>query len=149
MSGNVSYAKASITAEAALRVVRASVAAAEQIGHPFVIIVVDESGVPKASLRMDGAALLAVQIAQDKAYTAAGFGISTDDWFDFISRDEQLRFAAPSAIDRLVPFGGGFPLVVDGSVVGGLGVSGGLLSQDVQVARAGLAALAHTPKLLP
>ena len=114
---------------------------AREIGQPMVIAVVDEAGVLKAFSRMDGAALLSVQVAQDKAYTAAGFGLSTDGWHDFIKNDPPLAAGAPAGIDRLVIFGGGYPIKVGEQVVGGIGVSGGHYSQDMDVARAGLAAL--------
>jgi uncharacterized protein GlcG (DUF336 family) len=107
----------------------------------MVIAVVDEAGVLKAFSRMDGAALLSVQVAQDKAYTAAGFGLSTDGWHDFIKNDPPLAAGATAGIDRLVVFGGGYPIKAGDQVVGGIGVSGGHYSQDMEVARAGLAAL--------
>lgn len=131
--------KASITAEAAEQLLRAAEAKAREIGVPMVIAVVDESGVLKAFSRMDGAALLSVQIAQDKAYTAVSFGIPTHGWFDFIKDDPPLLHGIVNT-PRLVVFGGGYPVQVDGAVVGGLGVSGGHYHQDMQVAEAALAA---------
>ncbi|MEU5904513.1 heme-binding protein [Micromonospora sp. NPDC047527] len=136
------FKKNSITVDAAQRIVGAAIAKAEQIGLPCVIAVVDESGVLKAFARMDGAALLSVQVAQDKAYTAAGFGMPTDGWYDFIKDDGPLATGATAGIDRLVVFGGGFPVTEDGAVIGGIGVSGGHYSQDMEVARAGLEAVA-------
>lgn len=138
---NSTFTKPSITAAAALRAIQASVAKAEEMGSPFVIVVCDESGLVKASVRMDNAPVLSIQVAEDKAYTAACFGMSTADWFDFLKGDEPLKLGAPTAIKRLVPFGGGFPITVDGVVVGGIGVSGGHWSHDAEVAQAGLDAL--------
>jgi uncharacterized protein GlcG (DUF336 family) len=135
------YAKSSISTEAAHRLIAAAEAKAGELGKPFVIAVVDDDGVLKAFSRMDGAALLSVQVAQDKAYTAVGFGMPTDGWHDFIKDDPPLAAGAPSGIDRLVVFGGGYPLMVDGQLVGGIGVSGGHYSEDMQIAEAGLAAL--------
>jgi uncharacterized protein GlcG (DUF336 family) len=135
------YEKPSITTELAHRMIAAAEQKAQAMGHSFVIAVVDESGVLKAFSRMDNAALLSVQIAQDKAYTAAGFGMSTDQWHDFIKDDPPLAAGAPSGIERLVVFGGGYPITVNGQLVGGIGVSGGHYSQDMEVARAGLAVL--------
>jgi uncharacterized protein GlcG (DUF336 family) len=135
------YAKSSITTEAAHRLIGAAEAKAGELGKPFVIAVVDDNGVLKAFSRMDGAPLLSVQVAQDKAYTAVGFGMPTDGWHDFIKDDPPLAAGAPSGIDRLVVFGGGYPLTVDGEVVGGIGVSGGHYSEDMQVAEAGLGEL--------
>jgi uncharacterized protein GlcG (DUF336 family) len=135
------FDKASISTDLAHRMIAAAEAKANQMGIPFVIAVVDESGVLKAFSRMDGAALLSVQVAQDKAYTAVGFGMPTDGWYDFIKDDPPLSAGATTGIDRLVVFGGGFPIEIDGTRVGAIGVSGAHWSQDMEVARAGLAVL--------
>ena len=135
------FPKASITTEAARQAIVAAEAKASEIDTPMVIAVVDDGGVLKAFSRMDGAALLSVQIAQDKAYTAVGFSMPTHGWYDFIKDDPPLAGGAPSGIDRLVIFGGGYPIQVDGRIVGAIGVSGGHYSQDQQVAEAGLEAL--------
>ena len=132
------YAKRSISTEAAHRMIAAAEAKAGELGKPFVIAVVDDDGVLKAFSRMDGAALLSVQVAQDKAYTAVGFGMPTHGWHDFIKDDPPLRDGATTGIDRLVVFGGGYPLQVGDDVVGAIGVSGGHYSEDQQVAEAGL-----------
>ena len=132
--------KSSISAAAAADVIRAAEAKAAEIGVPMVIAVVDESGVLKAFSRMDGAALLSVDIAQDKAYTAVSFGISTDGWFDFIKNDPPLLHGIVKT-PRLIVFGGGYPLKVGDAVIGGIGVSGGHYEQDMVVAQAGVAAL--------
>ncbi len=135
------FAKASISSEAARRLITAAEAKAAELGKPFVTAVVDDGGVLKALSRMDGAPLLSVQVAQDKAYTAVGFALPTHGWHDFIKDDPPLAAGAPSGIDRLVVFGGGYPIVVADQLVGGIGVSGGHYSEDMQVAEAALAAL--------
>jgi uncharacterized protein GlcG (DUF336 family) len=135
------FEKSSISSDLAHRIIAAAEAKAHELGHPMVIAVCDESGVLKAFSRMDGAALLAVQVAQDKAYTAIGFGIPTDGWHDFIKDDPPLALGAPASIDRLVIFGGGYPISIGGKVVGGVGVSGGHYTQDMEVAQAGLSAV--------
>src|SRR5436853_3249790 len=119
------FSKQSVSAELAHRLIEAAERHATQMGHAFAIAIVDESGVLKAFSRMDGAPLLSIQIAQDKAYTAAGFGMPTHGWHDFIKDDPPLADGAPSGIDRLVIFGGGYPIEIDGQVVGAIGVSGG------------------------
>lgn len=111
------------------------------MGHGFVVAIVDESGVLKAFSRMDGTPLLSVQVPHDKAYTAAGFGLVTDAWHDFVKNDPPFAAGAPTGIDRLVVFGGGYPINIGGRVVGGVGVSGGHYSQDMEVAKAALAVL--------
>jgi uncharacterized protein GlcG (DUF336 family) len=133
------FQKPSVSADLARRMIAAAEDKARQIGVAMNIAVVDESGILKAFSRMDGAALLSVQIAQDKAYTAVGFGMPTHGWFDFIKDDPPLAAGAAPGIDRLVIFGGGYPVTVDGVVVGAIGVSGGHYSQDQEVAEAGLA----------
>jgi uncharacterized protein GlcG (DUF336 family) len=135
------FPKASITAEAAHQVIAAAEAKAEEISTPMCIAVVDDGGNLKAFSRMDGAALLSVQVSQDKAYTAVGFGMPTHEWHDFIKDDPPLRDGATAGIERLVVFGGGYPIKVDDQVVGGIGVSGGHWTQDQEVAEAGLATL--------
>lgn len=133
-----SVSKPSVSADLARRVIARAVAHADSVGKGFTIAVVDESGVLKALHRMDGAPLISVQIAQDKAYTAAGFGIPSHAWHDFIKDDPPLADGAPTGIDRLVIFGGGYPIVRDEVVIGAVGVSGGHYSEDMEVALAGL-----------
>jgi uncharacterized protein GlcG (DUF336 family) len=132
---------ATITTDAAHRMIAAAEAKATEMGVPMCIAVADPGGNLKAFSRMDGAALLSTQIAQDKAYTAVGFGMPTHGWHDFIKDDAPLAAGAPTGIDRLVIFGGGYPITVNGTVVGAIGVSGGHYTQDQKVAEAGLAAL--------
>jgi uncharacterized protein GlcG (DUF336 family) len=135
------FEKSSISTELAHKVVAAAEAKSREMGTPMVIAICDESGVLKAFSRMDGAALLSVQIAQDKAYTAVGFGMPSDGWHEFIKDDPPLAAGAVGGIDRLVIFGGGYPIKVSDRIVGAIGVSGGHYSQDMQVAEAGLAAI--------
>lgn len=135
------FNKPSVTTALAHRIVSAAEAKAAEMGVPMVIAVCDESGVLKAFSRMDGAALFSVQIAQDKAYTAIGFGMPSDGWHEFIKDDPPLAAGAVGGIDRLVIFGGGYPITVADRIVGGIGVSGGHYTQDMEVAQAGLAAV--------
>jgi uncharacterized protein GlcG (DUF336 family) len=135
------FPKASISTEAAHEIIAAAEAKAAEIGTPMVIAIVDDGGMLKAFSRMDGAALLSVQVAQDKAYTAVGFSMPTHGWHDFIKDDAPLADGAPTGIDRLVIFGGGYPITVDDQIVGAIGVSGGHYSQDQVVAEAGLGAI--------
>lgn len=112
---------------------------AEEMQIPMCIALCDPSGTLVQFRRMDRAPLLSVQIAQDKAFTAVSFGMATHEWHDFIKNDPPLLDGIVHT-PRLVVFGGGFPIKVDGEVVGGIGVSGGHYSHDMDVARAALAA---------
>ncbi len=134
------FQKSSITTEAAQRMIAAAEAKAREMGRPMVIAVVDGDGTLKAFSRMDGAPLLSVQIAQDKAYTAISFGMATHDWYEFVKNDPPLLHGIIKT-DRLIVFGGGYPIMADGGMIGGIGVSGGHYTHDMEVAQAGLAAL--------
>jgi len=101
------FEKASVSSDLAHRIIAAAEAKATEIGVPMDIAVCDESGVLKAFSRMDGAALLSIQIAQDKAYTAVGFGLATDAWHDFVKNDPPLAMGAAPGIDRLIAPGAG------------------------------------------
>jgi uncharacterized protein GlcG (DUF336 family) len=140
MAGNT-FQKSSITIETAERIIKAAEAKAQEMGKLMCIAVCDEDGVLKAFRRMDGAALLSVQIAQDKAYTAISFGgLATHEWYDFIKNDAPLLHGIVKT-DRLIVFGGGYPIKTDAGIIGGIGVSGGHYSEDMEVALAGLEAL--------
>ncbi len=139
---NSTFQKSSITIEAAQRLVDAAAAKASEMGIPMSIAICDEDGILKAFRRMDGAALLSVQIAQDKAYTAISFGgLATHEWHDFIKDDPPLLHGIIKT-DRLIIFGGGYPLKTAEGIIGGIGVSGGHYTDDMQVAQAALATLA-------
>ncbi len=140
--GPNTFVQKSVSAALTRRLIEAGAAHAAEMGKAFTIAIVDAGGVLKALERMDGAPLISVQIAQDKAYTAVGFGIPTAAWHDFIKDDPPLAAGATAGIDRLVIFGGGFPITIDGELVGGIGVSGGHYSEDSDVAEAALRALA-------
>jgi uncharacterized protein GlcG (DUF336 family) len=130
----------SIGAALAVKIIKAAEAKANEMGKPMVIAIVDESGVQKAFLRMDGAPQLSIAIAINKATTAIGFGMPTHAWHDFIKNDPPLAAGAPHIKD-LVIFGGGYPIKAQDAVIGGIGVSGGHYTDDMKVAEAGLAAV--------
>lgn len=125
----------------ARRALDAAVARAELVGVPVNVCVADQSGEVLATARMDGAALLSYSIAVDKAWTVAAFqGVATHEWFDLIKDEPALREGIVHR-DRLVVFGGGVAIRVDGEVVGAVGVSGGSAEQDREIAEAGAAAV--------
>lgn len=139
MSSANSVPVSAVSADCVGRMLEGAAAKATAMGKPMCIAVVDNAGVLKGFLRMDGAPLLSVGISQDKAYTAASFGLSTDGWHDFIKDDAPLHTGIVHT-PRLVVFGGGYPLFEDGQLIGGIGVSGGHYTDDMEVARAGMAA---------
>jgi uncharacterized protein GlcG (DUF336 family)/ketosteroid isomerase-like protein len=129
-----------ITADAARRVVDAATEAAQRMGVAVVVAVVDPGGQPIAFTRMDGSPMLSIDIASDKAWTAVAFGQSTRWWAETVATDPGL--AALGANNRLMPVAGGVPVVVDGAVAGGVGVSGASADQDHAIAEAGAAGVA-------
>ena len=135
-----SFEKSSITLEAAQQAIAAAADKAAEIGVPMAIAVVDPDGTLKAFSRMDGAALLAVRVAQQKAWTAISFGVPTQGLWEFIKEDPPLLHSLPHQKDMIL-FAGGSPINVDGKMIGGIGVSGGHYTQDQECADAGLAAL--------
>ncbi len=137
---NIQFVEPDLHWQAAQHAVNAAVAHACELGIRIHVAVVDHAGHTLAYLRMNGAFLHSEGIAVDKAYTAASFGFPTRDWLDVLGDNPRLRIGLP-ARDRLVVFGGGLPILVDGMCIGGIGVSGGSEEQDEACAKAGLAAL--------
>ncbi len=129
---------ATITREAADALVAATSTAARDIGIRATIAVTDAGGHLVAFARDDGAPFLTANVAIDKAWTAASFGLPTHVWADVIANPQVASLAHQP---RLVAVGGGVPIVVDGRVVGGVGVSGGNAQQDRDAAEVALNAL--------
>jgi len=136
-----SVARRTITAEAAAAALQAAVAHAASLGIRVNVAVTDSSGVLAGFLRMPGAFLHSVEIAIDKAYTAASFGFATSQWMTILAQDEALRIGLTER-PRLVVFGGGLPIREALELIGGIGVSGGSSEQDEACAQAGIDALA-------
>ena len=136
----VTIDKRTISSDAAFKAVGAAVEQGLAIGCRVNAAVVDAGGNLLAFRRADGAFLHSIAIAQDKAYTAAGFGVSTSQLYEAVKEPPALRDGIMLR-ERLVLFGGGHPIVVDGEVVGGIGCSGASEEQDSLCALAGLAAI--------
>src|SRR6478736_9780811 len=121
----------SATLAAGRRAIAAAIKEADGLSVDVCIAVTDGAGHLLAMARMDRAPLLCVQIAQDKAYSVASFGgLPTSDWWRLLESEPALLHGIGKT--RLIIFGGGVPLVIDGRTVGAVGVSGGSAEQDVQ-----------------
>ena len=130
--------KHSISYELAQKMVDEAVAKARELGVAENVAILDDGGNLKAFSRMDGAPILSIEMAQNKAYTGL-FGVSTQDFFNFIQGDPSLLAGVPT-LARMAAWGGGFPIKVNGEVVGAIGVSGApAVQNDVDCARAALA----------
>jgi len=112
---------------------------AEEIGIPQVLCVADAAGYPIALRRLDGGKVTSVQIAMNKAFTAAGHRKPTHNYKNALPGEEAFGIFTQHD-GRFTVFVGGFPIVVDGKVVGGIGASGGNGEQDIAVCEAGIAA---------
>jgi uncharacterized protein GlcG (DUF336 family) len=109
-----------------------------EIGVPMCIAITDESGNLIAFERMDGGKITSITIAIDKAFTAAGARKATGD-YGTASQPGSPAYGINSAINgRLMVVAGGLPIIVDGEVVGGIGISSGSPAQDTEVAQAGI-----------
>src|SRR5882757_2833875 len=136
--------KHSISFELAQKMISAAVAKARELGVTENVAVLDDGGNLKAFSRMDGAPIPTIEMAQNKAYTAL-LGVSTQDFFDFIQSDPSLLAGIPT-LSRVAAWGGGFPIKVNGELVGAIGVSGApTVQNDVDCARAALALVSDVP----
>lgn len=99
-----------------------------------IIVVADAHGVVKYLERMDGAQLASLDVALQKAKTAARYKRPTKVFQDRVNSGETTIMALPD----MMPFDGGLPILIDGQVVGTVGVSGVKGSQDAQIAKAGI-----------
>src|SRR5580704_18760486 len=137
--------KHSISSDLAQKMVNAAVAKATEVGVTENVAILDDGGNLKAFSRMDGASIPTIEIAQNKAYTAL-FGVSTQELFNFIQGDPSLLAGMPT-LPRMAAWGGGFPIKVNGEIVGAIGLSGApTVQNDVDCAKA---ALALVPDAVP
>ena len=133
-----SFRTASVTRAAASALVEATLAAAAEIGFEAAVAVVDATGALRAFARGDGAPFLAADVAVDKAWTAASYGYPTHVWNAYVADPAVAPLAGHP---RLLAVGGGYPLLDDGRLVGGVGVSGGNVQHDRDAAERALRAV--------
>ena len=127
-----------IPLDTATELIEAAKDQAEEAGQPMVVTVANSEGNLIAQHRMDGAWLASVSISRNKAYTAAALDMPTHELAEPSEPGNSLYGLQTTDDNRLVIFGGGYPLERNGDVVGAIGVSGGEVSQDREVAEAGV-----------
>lgn len=131
-SAQLTDKKAMTLAEATKLLAAAEDAATKGNAH-MSVAVLDDGGHLVAFLRMDGASLVTADFAQAKAKTAVMYKAPTDVFSDGLSKGRTAILGLPD----VVPFGGGFPLMVNGQLVGAIGCSGGNTpTQDSEVCKA-------------
>jgi glc operon protein GlcG len=124
------------------RIVKGSIAKAEQMGVRLSIAVVDEAGNLVHLSRMDGAIFLSPQIAMGKAFISAAWRTSSGE-IEKRAQSSPPFFGAVSAMTggRAIPRQGALPITIDGRCVGAVGASGGSSQEDEDAVRAGIEAL--------
>jgi uncharacterized protein GlcG (DUF336 family) len=118
-----------------MKLLNAAMTKAREMNVPQCICIVDAGGHLLTMARMDGAFALSIDTALRKAQTAAAYGIPTGD----IAAGLDLKLAIATE-GRRVNLLGGLPVIVDGHVIGGIGVGSGTGEQDKEIAKAALAA---------
>jgi uncharacterized protein GlcG (DUF336 family) len=130
---------APITLEQAKKIMAGAEAESKKNSWGMVITILDSGGNPVMMQRMDGTQLGSVEVARDKAWSAVAFRRPTKVFEDLVAQGgANLRILKLSGAN---PIEGGIPIVVDGKIIGAVGVSGGSAAQDGQVAKAGIDAL--------
>lgn len=128
-----------LTHGAVMQMLSAGIEKADEIGQPQCIVVVDASGETLGQIRMTGAKYLSVKSARAKARTAASIGAPSDAIPEAVG--PAIAAATEGHVTRL---GGGLPIYVSGTLVGGIGVGSGSPDQDKDVAMAALARIGAT-----
>lgn len=131
---------AGLTLAAARRVVAAVLAEGTALRVPLSVAVVDAGDQLVAFERMDGADLVSIGLARDKAFTALVNRMPTGDLGPMVQPGTDFYGYDSVAGGRMIVFAGGLPLERDGVLVGAVGVSGGSAEQDQRAAEAGVAA---------
>ncbi|QSL94891.1 heme-binding protein [Ectopseudomonas toyotomiensis] len=131
------HSKAVLSQNEVSQILQAARSEAQQQGWAVAIAVVDDGGHPLALERLDGCAPIGAYIATEKARSAAIGRRETKGYEDMVNGGRTAFISAP----LITSLEGGVPVLVDGQVVGAVGVSGVKAEQDAQVAKAGIAVL--------
>jgi glc operon protein GlcG len=128
-----------ITLDQAKKVMAGAEAEAKKNSWPVVITILDSGGNLVMTQRLDGAQFGSVEVAREKAYSAVAFRRPTKVFEDAVAQGgANLRILRLSGA---MPLDGGWPIVIDGKIAGGIGVSGVTGAQDAQIGKAGVDAL--------
>ena len=129
-----------LTHSAAMEMMLAAIAKAEELNCPQCIVIVDASGELLGEIRMTGSKYLSRKSALAKALTAASIGAAST------AVPEMVRSAIAAATDGTVTgLPGGLPIMKDGEILGGIGVGSGSGDQDIAVGSAALSSIGADP----
>lgn len=139
--GSMGGIKTLMTLEKAKAMIEAAEREAERLVIPVVIAVSDAGGNLVALHRMDGALLVSIELAVNKAYSAVALRMATHELAKLAQPGQSLFGIDKANHGRIVIFGGGMPILSGERMTGGLGVSGGTVEQDMAIANAGVQSL--------
>lgn len=134
-----STTRPTLSSAAARLMVDAAVTEAQSTSVPVTVVVVDESGITKEMVRMDGAPLVSVQTAISKAYAAAAIGMPPDEFYAAIESDAAAvtEFGTRPGLALIA---GGLPVIAGGRVAGAIGVAGAMTAaEDRRIAEVAIA----------
>jgi uncharacterized protein GlcG (DUF336 family)/DNA-binding winged helix-turn-helix (wHTH) protein len=137
-----------LTLAEAKQILARAEAKAEGLGIAYNIAVVDAGGHLVAFSRQDGALIGSIDLAIDKALTARIFEKATSYLAILAQSGKPLFGIQESNEGKVVIFGGGIPITLDGNIIGAVGASAGTVEQDIAVAEAGAAALSYSQALI-
>jgi uncharacterized protein GlcG (DUF336 family) len=129
--------------EQARQALDAALAKAREIGSPSSVAIVDAGRELLAFARQDNALLASTEISAGKAYTACSMKMATKDIGPLTQPGQPLYGLEHTHQRPLITFGGGRPLEISGEIVGAVGVAGGTVDQDDEIAAAAAAALSQ------
>lgn len=133
----LSFTRNNITLNTANLLAEKAINHAREIGAKMVVAIVDTGGHLVVLKRDDNAFAASISIATDKATTSATFGLSTDDLCNAL-KSSPMALDGISRRPNTIMFGGGYPIILNGEIIGGIGVSGGSEDQDRQCAKKAL-----------
>jgi uncharacterized protein GlcG (DUF336 family) len=138
------FSRTSLTLSDAKRMLAAGEARAASLGIAYNIAVVDDGGALVAFARQDSALIGSIDLAIGKAVTARLFAKTTAYLSELAQPGAPLFGIEQSNGGRVIIFGGGIPVRIDGEIIGAVGASAGTIEQDISVAEAAIAAITQS-----
>ncbi len=142
----ISAPRATLTVDACLLLLEAALAHGRAQGHRIWVAVTDSAGELMGFVGCDGAPRISAQVAIDKAFTAVATGQPTSAWKAYLLSAPEEEREIIRRFPRYIGAEGGHPILHEGLVIGGIGVSGANQQIDEACARAGLAAIGTAPR---
>lgn len=135
-----------LTDEATEFIISSVLKKAGKLERHVCISVYASHGTELAYFKMTKSPELCSQIARDKAYTSACFGVATTDWREILENEDERVLSGLSQVKGFMTFGGGLPIFMEDDLIGGVGVSGASENEDVMCAQAGVDAFLRLSK---